>query len=34
MRLLIDDFGVGVERNDWEEALAQSRAEFDRDRSW
>ena len=34
VRLLIVDFDVVPERDDWEEALAQSRAEFDRDRSW
>jgi len=34
VRLLIVDFGVPPEKEDWEEVLLQSRAEFERDRSW
>jgi hypothetical protein len=34
VRLLIDDFGVPAARDDWEQALEKSRAEFDADRSW
>ena len=34
VRLLIDDFGVPPAREDWEQALEESRTEFEADRSW
>lgn len=34
VRLLIDDFGVPAARDDWEQALEESRIEFESDRSW
>jgi hypothetical protein len=34
VRLLIEAFTVPPARENWEEVLAQSRAEFDADRSW
>lgn len=34
VRLLIEHFGIGPRREDWEEALRKSRAEFEQDRSW
>lgn len=33
VRLLVEEFGVPPERADWEDALAQSRAEFEADRT-
>jgi hypothetical protein len=34
VRLLIEHFGIPPARDDWEDALAMSRAEFDADRTW
>lgn len=34
VRLLIDDFAVPPAREDWEQALEESRREFESDRSW
>jgi hypothetical protein len=34
VRLLIIDFGVPPEKEDWEQELSASRAEFEADRSW
>lgn len=34
VRLLIESFGVPPARDNWEEVLAESRAEFEADRSW
>ncbi len=34
VRLLIADFGVSTARDDWEQALEESRREFESDRSW
>ncbi len=34
VRLLIADFGVSPARDDWKQALEESRREFESDRSW
>lgn len=34
VRLLLDDFDVPPARDDWEQALEESRREFDSDRTW
>jgi len=34
VRLLIVDFGVPPEKDNWEDELAKSLAEFEADRSW
>jgi hypothetical protein len=34
LRMLIEDFGVQCEREDWENVLGRSRAKFEADRTW